>query len=139
MTFFNAFILYCTPLNIFLINKLNKIMFLGEKLKSIRHRKGFSAEQIASEVGVDVSTYRRYERNETSPTLDRIASLAKALEVSIQELLPDNITQINNNQEGGIAVMFNSTINQLSEKLIEQYEIRINNLSKEIERLKQKN
>jgi transcriptional regulator with XRE-family HTH domain len=112
-------------------------MNIGEKLKSIRHRKGLSAEQIASEVGVDVSTYRRYERNETSPTLDRIDSLAKALEVSIQELLPDNFTQINNNQEGGIALVFNSTINQLSDKLIEQYEIRIKGLLEEIERLKQ--
>lgn len=41
------------------------------------------------------------------------------------ELLPDGIIFTNNDQKGGIALAYQSTINQLSEKLIEQYEERL--------------
>ncbi len=54
------------------------------------------------------------------------------------DFLPnDYLNQNNNNQSGGLAVAQNlGTINNLSEKLILQYEQRINDLKEQIEYLK---
>lgn len=95
-------------------------MKIGNKLKAKRTEKRLSAEYVAGEIGVDISTYRKYERDEVSPNLEKLEKIANALDVSIFSLFPDNTT-LNNNQSGGYP---NNAliINQLSEKLIEKYE-----------------
>jgi transcriptional regulator with XRE-family HTH domain len=75
-------------------------MEIGNRLKAKRTEKKLSAEYVAGEIGVDISTYRKYERDEVSPNLEKLEKIANALEVSIFSLFPDNIT-VNNNQTGG--------------------------------------
>jgi transcriptional regulator with XRE-family HTH domain len=109
-------------------------MEIGNRLKARRTEKKLSAEYVASKIGVDISTYRKYERDEVSPSLEKLEKIANALEVSIFSLFPDNIT-VSNNQTGGHS---NNAliINQLSEKLIEKYENEITELKADKDYLK---
>jgi hypothetical protein len=64
--------------------------------------------------------------------LDKIA---KALDKNFTDFLPnDCFTQNNKDQNGGIGVNL-GTINQLSEKLIEQYEARLKEKEEKIKEL----
>jgi transcriptional regulator with XRE-family HTH domain len=100
-------------------------MEIGNKLKSLRIEKGFETIMMADRLGISDTTYRRYERNESTPDLNMLEKIAKALDKNIFDLLPETINYSNVKQKGGVAFAYNSTINQLSEKLIEQYELRI--------------
>lgn len=113
MLFYFAQLLY------FCSNFKLKNMVIGNKLKSKGTEKNMSAETIADKIGVDVSTYRKYERDEVSPSLEKLEKIANALETPIFSLFPDSIVQNNEGQNGGIALAYQSTI-QLSEKAIEK-------------------
>lgn len=61
-------------------------MLIGNKLRSKRTEKNLSAEYIAEKVGIDISTYRKYERDDVSPSLEKLERIANALEISIHSL-----------------------------------------------------
>ena len=54
--------------------------------RTLRKEKGFTQDQLATEASVDVSTIARIEAGRQNITLDTIFGLAKALDVSLQEL-----------------------------------------------------
>ena len=60
---------------------------LGANLKEIRLSKGIKQAEIARTLGVDRSFVSNIENGKTNPTLSTIASLARALGVSTNELL----------------------------------------------------
>ena len=60
---------------------------LGENLKRIRTEKGISQGDIARALEVDKSFVSNIENAKTNPTLATIAKIAKAIGVSIDELL----------------------------------------------------
>ena len=60
---------------------------LGENLKRIRTEKGITQGDIARALEVDKSFVSNIENGKTNPTLATIAKLAKAIGVSIDELL----------------------------------------------------
>lgn len=100
-------------------------MKIGNKLRGFRVEKGLTTVAIAEQLGISEPTYRRYENDKSFPDIAMVDKIAKVLDKSFLELLPDGIIFTNNDQKGGIALAYQSTINQLSEKLIEQYEERI--------------
>jgi transcriptional regulator with XRE-family HTH domain len=59
----------------------------GENLKKIRTRKGYSLRALSHECRIDFSDIGKMERGETNPTLLTILELAKALQVSADELV----------------------------------------------------
>jgi hypothetical protein len=65
--------------------------------------------------------------------LDKIA---KVLDKNFLDLLPSECFQNNTKQKGGISVINLGTFNNLSEKLIEQYEIRLKEKDEIIKDLK---
>lgn len=99
-------------------------MIIGTKLKTLRIAKGYEPIEIAERLGISKSTYGRYERNETVPDLNMLEKIANEYEISMTDLLSDDRIIFSNDQKGGTS---NNAlvINQLSEKLIEQYELRI--------------
>lgn len=112
-------------------------MLIGNKLKGIRVEKGFTTLTMAEKTGVSEPTYRRYETDKSSPDILMLDKIAKVLDKNFLELLPSECFQSNTNQLGGIAVSQNlGTINNLSEKLIEQYEIRLKEKDEIIKDLK---
>jgi len=60
---------------------------LGNNMKRIRTKKGISQGDIARTLGLGRGYISNIENGKTNPTLSTIANLAKALEVSTDELL----------------------------------------------------
>ena len=63
---------------------------LGENIKRIRQEKNISRKDLADKVGVTEISFGKYERGESSPSLDKILEMAKFLDVSISDLVGDN-------------------------------------------------
>ena len=62
-------------------------MFMGEKLKKLRHIKGVSQEVVAKEICVSVSAYANYEQGIRIPNTEIIVNLCKYYKVSADYLL----------------------------------------------------
>ena len=58
---------------------------LGERIREIRKSKGFTQEQLAEMVGVEPRHISRVEGGYNSPSIERLAKIAEALGVQINE------------------------------------------------------
>ena len=59
-------------------------MTTGEKLRKYRGKK--SVEQVASDLGVSVSAYTKYERNERTPRPPVMLKIAEYYKKSVQTI-----------------------------------------------------
>lgn len=59
----------------------------GSRLRSLREQRAMSQEQLADAAGVDRKLVYRTELGQTSPRLDAVVHIARALGVSPSELL----------------------------------------------------
>lgn len=100
-------------------------MDIGNKLKTLRVQKKLEPVNIADMLKISVNTYRKYERNESAPDLNMLEKIAAVHEMSVTDLLKDDAYVFHNNKNKDCTIS-NVVINHLSEKLIEQYDIRIN-------------
>ena len=62
---------------------------VGSKMAFYRERAGLTQENLAEMVEVERNTITRYESGLREPKLHLFVEIAKALEISIEELLPD--------------------------------------------------
>ena len=116
-----------------------------KKINEIRTRKGFSYENMAHDLDLSVSAYRKIETGETKLTVERLVDISKILETPLDEFLDVN-SQKNFNQEikeqsTGFQGVDNRVYNEYSEvskKLIATYEKQIEELRSENETLKNK-
>jgi transcriptional regulator with XRE-family HTH domain len=76
------------------ISKEVSSMAFGKNLSRYRKEKGLTQEDLVKRSGVAISQIRRYEADKSSPTLDVVTRLAKALGVSIDEMVFDKATGI---------------------------------------------
>ena len=108
---------------------------VGEKIKNLRKIKNLSQEEVAELIHVSQSTYARMESGSSNSWAGYIIPLCELYGIQPEELLKsDNIVIHNNNtscQYSGAYV-----INELSDKLIEQYEKRIAEKDALIEQLR---
>lgn len=111
-------------------------MKIGNRLKALRTEKGFSATHIAEKLDISETTYRRYEADKTFPDIFILDKLAKIYDKEFTELLPDGFTVNQSNNE--VAIVQNFATVSIHEKLIEQYEKRIQNLEEQLEYWKNK-
>jgi transcriptional regulator with XRE-family HTH domain len=116
---------------------------VGNKLKMLRKSKGWSQEFIADKLHLSQSAYARIESGESHSWASHLDSICEVFEILPEDLLKYDSVVINNKQKGG-----NSNnayvINQLSEQLINQYELRlkekdeiINNLTTILKKIKE--
>ena len=114
---------------------------VANKIKNLRKAKGYSQEEVAERLSISQSAYARIERGESHSWAAHLEKLSEIFEVKPEELLSDDSNNFNNQeQKGGMAFQFVgtiNTINSLSEKLIEQYEVRITELKEEVTSLKE--
>ncbi|MFV0304897.1 MAG: helix-turn-helix domain-containing protein [Moheibacter sp.] len=105
-------------------------------MREFRKNKGMSQEELADLLNISQSTCQRIENGETNSWAIHIQKLSEVLETTPEELISDeNPSFSNEGQRGGMAFQYIGTINTvntLSEKLIEQYERRIDELNKRI-------
>lgn len=73
---------------------------LGIELNRERHRCGYSQERLAYAAGLTRSHYQQLEKGESAPgtpanpRLKTLISLAQALGLTLEELLPDGIPDL---------------------------------------------
>ena len=61
---------------------------LAKKIRELRNKKGLSQEKLARLAGVSYNTVVKIESGESkNPTFQTMAGIAKALEVSLDELV----------------------------------------------------
>lgn len=61
-------------------------MTLGDKIREIRKKKGYSQEKLAEIVAISKMSIRRYETNERQPSLNTLNKIANALNIDVWEL-----------------------------------------------------
>lgn len=66
-------------------------MKLGENILELRKKKGLSQEQLGEKINVTRQTISNWELNETSPNPEQLKLLSSVLEVSIDDLLDNDI------------------------------------------------
>lgn len=61
----------------------------GEKLRTVRERRGVTLKEVASIAHISESLVSQIERNKVSPSVDTLLSIAEALEVDLEYLFKD--------------------------------------------------
>lgn len=69
-------------------------MSFGKNLARFRKEKGLTQEDLVRMSGVAISQIRRYETNKSTPSLEAITKLVKALGVSIDEIVFDKSMEV---------------------------------------------
>ncbi len=111
---------------------------IGSKIRAYRKQKGWSQEHVADLLHLSQSAYARIESGESQSWSNHIEKICEVFEIKPSDLFSDTvINQENNEQKGGVAINL-GIINQLSEKLIEQYELRLKEKDELIKELKNK-
>lgn len=67
---------------------------LGENILKLRKKQGLSQEQLGELVNVTRQTISNWELNETTPNPGQLKLLSKALNVSIDELLDNDVKNV---------------------------------------------
>ena len=65
------------------------IMPFAEKLSKLRSQRGLTQQELANLIGVGIAQMRRYEKGNSSPTLEVIKNIARTLGISADELIFD--------------------------------------------------
>lgn len=107
---------------------------IGKKIRQIRLMRGYSQEYMAVSLMVSQKAYSKYESGQTRMTLSLLEKIATILEVCHIWLLQFNPELLFKKDLHAVAVIDKSSI--LLEKLLVQYELRINHLESENELLK---
>lgn len=106
---------------------------VGTKLKTLRQNKNYSQEFVADSLHMSQSAYARMENGKSNSWATHINQICELYEIKPEELLKQDTIIVNQNQQGGNGAFI---INQISEKLIEQYELRIKEKDQQIFELK---
>jgi transcriptional regulator with XRE-family HTH domain len=108
-------------------------MKIGNKLRVFRTEKGYTQEKIADLLQISQASYSNLENNIGKVDLKTIQKISEIYEIDLVSLL--NQDGVNFNQNLNTSNNDN-IINQLTEKLIEQYETRLKEKDKIIAKLK---
>lgn len=71
-------------------------MTFGERLITVRKRKGLNQADIGEKIGINGDAYGRYERGEVRPTIEMAVKIADALEVSLDYLVGKTDAELDN-------------------------------------------
>jgi len=89
-------------------------MPFAQKLSKLRNERGLTQQEMAGLIGVGIAQMRRYEKGNSSPTLEVIKNIARTLGISADELIFDENERV-------------AAAKILDRKLLEQFE-QISNL-----------
>lgn len=69
-------------------------MKLGDNILKLRKQKGLSQEQLGEQVNVTRQTISNWELGETNPNPEQLKLLSKVLNISIDELLDNEVREV---------------------------------------------
>ena len=67
-------------------DKKSILITFGDNLRQLRLAKGFTQEQLANELGIEISQISRIERGVINTSITTLYSISKVLNVDISEL-----------------------------------------------------
>ena len=70
------------------------MMSLGNKILELRKKMGLSQEQLGEKVNVTRQTISNWELGETAPNPEQLKLLSKIFQISIDELLDNDISPV---------------------------------------------
>ena len=91
-------------------------MTLGERLKELRTRAGFSQEMAAERVGVSRQAVAKWESGRTIPSAENLAALAQLYQIPLEELGEDRSAQVREGEDNPM-LRENKTVIALSAQL----------------------
>jgi len=99
----------------------------GQKLTELRKQKGLSQDELATELSISQSSVSNYESGTTTPDSEILKKIADYFHIPVSYLFSDEkfLFHTNENNGGNSGYMVNSTLNVMSEKLIELYELHL--------------
>ncbi|WP_243388432.1 helix-turn-helix domain-containing protein [Bacillus kexueae] len=62
----------------------------GRRIRAFRKLKGYTQESFAKDLGVSVSVLGEVERGNRLPAKQLVEDIAELLEISVEELTPEN-------------------------------------------------
>lgn len=65
----------------------------GERVKQLRKDKGWTQKELGNKIGVTYAQLNKYEGGTNAPPLDKLQTLASALETSIDYLVTGNLAE----------------------------------------------
>ena len=65
---------------------------LGKRLRALRNERGLTLVQLGQQVGLSASYLSQIERGETMPSLSRLTTIAKALDVEVGYFFEDDVS-----------------------------------------------
>ena len=69
-------------------------MNLGDKILELRKKKGYSQEELAEKLSISRQTVSKWELNETSPDIKQAKKISKIFNISLDDLLDNDIKNI---------------------------------------------
>lgn len=101
--FRNKYILLRKVFKLFnvLIMDTKKIETVLANIQDARKTKGFTLENMADELNISHSAYRKIENNQSKLTVERLMQIAVILETSANELLNETQTRVYNQNNNG--------------------------------------
>jgi transcriptional regulator with XRE-family HTH domain len=117
-------------------------MKVHEKIRLLREDKHWSQEDMAAKLNMSVSGYSKIERGETKTYIPKLEQIAKALEVDLVELIPQNGNNIyqHNSNLGGCNIIGSTELAFENQKLQMQLDMKDKELAlqqREIEILRE--
>ena len=67
---------------------------IGEQIRRIRALRGYSQETLAEKIGVSYQQIQKYEKGDSELKINRLESIAEALEVPLLELININSSEL---------------------------------------------
>ena len=67
---------------------------LVEKILALRKKQGLSQEKLGEQIGVTRQTISNWELNETSPNPEQLKLLSRSLNISVDELLDNDVKDV---------------------------------------------
>jgi transcriptional regulator with XRE-family HTH domain len=102
---------------------------IGERIRKIRERKGYSQANVAEDLAITPGAYAKIERGETDAPTSRLLQIAKSLEVEVAEFFSDaRVPAIKENK---------INYGYASKEDVESLAKLVHSLAKEIEKLRQ--
>lgn len=66
---------------------------LGEKIRILREKYEWTQDELGKKIGLDKKQICRYEKNVVTPSIYRIRDIAKALGVTVDYLLSEDLAE----------------------------------------------
>jgi|SRR5690554_3329138 len=103
---------------------------IGKKLREMRKERGWSQEHVADSLYLSQSAYARIENGESCSWANNLVLICKVFEITPEELVKNNLDEISYSEKKEERNIDNEI--QLSEKITNQYEERIQELKEVI-------